>query len=187
MAVVAFAGSRGLSPTHAPLVRSVVGSVVTSGRSISVGCCIGADQFALSALPVGSGACFAAFGSGGVGSCSLSAVADVLVFAERGGLVNYWAGGGSSVALPVRLSDRTKAVINSATVSSVVFFSSSNSRGSLLACRLAVARGLPVFAFACGFSGSGLPLLGPGAWVAVGGSGLWSSAYRWQCSQKDIF
>jgi len=187
LAIVAFAGSRGLSLTYAPLVRSVVGSVIRSGRSVSVGCCIGADQFALSALPAAGGSCFAAFGSGGVGACSLSAVAEVLAFSERGDSVVWWAGGGSSVALPVRLSGRTKAVINSATVSAVVFFASPDSIGSVLACRFSVRRGLPVFAFACGFSGSNLPALGFGAWLRVGGSGLWSSAYRWQCSQKDIF
>jgi len=185
MAVVAFAGSRGLSPSFAPLVRSVVGSVVRSGRSASVGCCIGADRFALSALPVGSGSCFAAFGSGGVGSCSLSAVAEVSAFSDRGGSVNYWAGGKGE--LKERLATRTQAVINSASISVVVFFSSPDSAGSALACCLAIHRGLPVFAFACGFKGSALPLLGSGTWVSVGGSGLWSPAYKWQCSQKDIF
>jgi len=185
MAVVAFAGSRGLTLSFAPLVRSVVGSVVKSGRSVSVGCCIGADQFALSALPVGSGSCLAAFGSDGVGSCSLSAVAEVSAFEDRGGSVNYWAGGKGE--LKERLARRTQAVINSASISVVVFFSSPHSIGSALACRLAVRRGLPVIAFACGFDGSYLPLLGAGYWVQVGGSGIWSNAWRWTCSQSSIF
>ena len=185
LAVVALAGSRWLSPSFAPLVRSVVGSVVRSGRSVSVGCCIGADRFALSALPVGSGSCLAAFGSGGVGSCSLSAVAEVSAFSDRGGLVNYWAGGKGE--LKERLASRTQAVINSASISAVVFFSYPNSIGSVLACRLAVHRGLPVFAFACGFDGSDLPLLSSGSWAQVGGSGIWSNVWRWTCSQASIF
>ena len=185
MAVVAFAGSRSLSPSFSPLVQSVLSSVIRSGRSVSVGCCIGADQFTLSALPVDSGFCFAAFGSGGVGSCSLSAVSKVSAFADRGGSVNYWAGGKGE--LKERLATRTQAVINSASVSVVVFFSSPVSIGSALACRLAIRRGLPVIAFSCGFDGSDLPLLSSGSWVQVGGSGIWSTAWRWTCSQSSIF
>ena len=187
MGVVAFAGSRGLSPQFAPLVGSVVASVVRSGRSVSVGCCVGLDQFVLSSLAPLRGACFAAFGSGGVGACALSAVASVSAFSAAGGSVQWWAGGGSSVALPARLSARTSAVVSSASVSAVVFFSSPRSVGSALACRLAVGRGLPVFAFACGFSGASLPLLGAGSWVAVGGSGVWASSWRWCSNQSQIF
>jgi len=44
-----------------------------------------------------------------------------------------------------------------------------------------------VFAFACGFSGSALPLLGSGSWVRVGGSGVWSESWRWVSSQASIF
>ena len=183
MPVVAFAGSRGLSPAFVPLVRSVVGS----GRSVSVGCCVGLDSFVLSCLPAASGSCFSAFGSSGVGSCSLSAVSSVSSFAAGGGSVSWWSGGGSGVALRIRLSARTSAVIGSASVSAVVFFSSPRSVGSALACRLAAGRGLPVFAFACGFAGSALPSLGSGAWVSVGGSGVWSGAWRWVSSQTSFF
>lgn len=194
--LVAVAGSRSLSSAFAPLVGSVVSSVVRSGRGVSVGCCVGADAFALaalaslplSALPFTSRpVCFAAFGVGGVGSCSLSAVSAVSAFAASGGSVSWWSGGGSSVALPSRLSARTGAVVGAASVSCVVFFSSPSSVGSLLACRLAVGRGLPVFAFPCGFCGSALPSLGSGSWVAVGGSGVWSSAFRWASSQVSLF
>jgi hypothetical protein len=157
---------------------------------------VGADAFALSALvplvgvsciPAPRPVCFAAFGRGGVGSCSLSAVSAVSAFSAAGGSVAWWAGGGSSVALPVRLSSRTNAVISSASVSCVVFFGSPRSRGSLLACRLAVGRGLPVFAFACGFCPSLLPSLGVGSWVAVGGVGAWYFAFRWSSFQLSIF
>ena len=196
VAVVAVAGSRSLSPANAPLVSSVVRSVMAYGHSVSVGCCVGADAFVLSALvplvrgfplPAPRPVCFAAFGAGGVGSCSLSAVSAVSDFAAAGGSVRWWAGGGSSVALPVRLSSRTNALIASASVSCVVFFASPASVGSLLACRLAVGRGLPVFAFACGFNPSLLPSPGVGSWVSVGGVGAWSFAFRWLSSKLSIF
>lgn len=183
MGIVAFAGSRSLSFKYEPLVSTIVASVIQSGRTVSVGCCVGLDEIVLSNLE--SGLCFSAFGSCGSGSCSLSASAAVSEFAGRGGSVNYWAGGHGD--LKSRLSGRTNAVINSADVSAVVFFSSPHSVGSALACRLSVARGLPVFAFACGFSGSALPLLGSGKWVAVGGSGVWSSSWRWISSQTSLF
>lgn len=188
--VVAFAGSRSLGAAFAPLVGSVVGSVLTSGRSVSVGCCVGLDAVVLAALGAAaprSGLCFAAFGAGGIGSCSLSAVSAVSAFAQVGGSVLFWSGGGSSVALPARLSARTVAVIASASVSCVVFFTSPCSRGSLLAASLAVGRGLPVFAFACGFCGSLLPSLGVGSWVAVAGFGVWSRSFRWVSAQFSLF
>lgn len=186
--VVAVAGSRSLSSSFAPLVASVVRSVVGSGRVVAVGCCVGADSAVLgSGVPASSVLCFAAFGRGGVGSCSLSAVSAVSAFAAAGGSVSWWSGGGSSVALPARLSARTAAVVGAASVSCVVFFSSPSSRGSLLAASLAVGRGLPVFAFPCGFSGSALPSLGCGSWVAVGGSGVWSGAWRWSSSCFYVF
>jgi len=185
--VIAFAGSRSLPSASVPLVGSVVRSVVGSGRSVSVGCCVGLDAAVLSCLPADAGRCFAAFGEGGSGSCSLSAVSAVSAFASAGGSIVWWAGGGSSVALHARLSARTNAVVASASVSAVVFFAYPNSRGSLLACRLSVKRGLPVFAFPYNFSGSALPSLGCGSWVRVGGSGVWSSAWRWSSSQLSLF
>ena len=60
-------------------------------------------------------------------------------------------------------------------------------KGSLLACHLAVARNLPVFAFPCGFSGSELPLLGYGVWIPVGEYGIWSKSWRWKTSQATVF
>lgn len=188
--VVAFAGSRSLGAAFAPVVGAAVASVLASGRLVAVGCCVGLDAAVLSALCAAAprcGSCFAAFGAGGVGSCSLSAVSAVSSFAAAGGSVAWWAGGGASVALPVRLAARSGAVVAAASVSCVVFFSSPSSVGSLLAARLAVGRGLPVFAFACGFCGSLLPLLGAGAWFAVGGSGVWSSAFRWVSAQAVLF
>jgi len=193
VAVVAFAGSRSLQPAFAPLVGSVVQSVVASGRSVAVGCCVGADAFALSALTAlapplrGGSRCLCAFGAGGAGSCSLSAVSAVAAWSAAGGSVSWLAGGAASVPLSTRLSARTGAVVGSASVSAVVFFASPNSCGSFLAASLAVGRGLPVFAFACGFCPSLLPSLGAGSWVSAGGIGVWSSAFVWQSSQLFLF
>jgi hypothetical protein len=187
VSVVAVAGSRSLPPAFVPLVASVVRSVVAAGHSLSVGCCVGADRVTLSAVPLSAVRCFSAFGAGGVGSCPVSAVSSVSAFAAAGGSVRWWAGGGSSVSLSARLASRTAAVVGAASVSCVVFFSSPRSRGSLLAASLAVGRGLPVYAFACGFCASLLPSLGSGSWVAFGGSGAWSSAWLWSPSQKYIF
>lgn len=188
--VVAFAGSRHLCAAFAPLVASAVRSVLRSGRSVSVGCCVGLDALVLRSLVPqarGGDVCFAAFGVGGVGSCSLSAVAAVAGFSSLGGAVSWWAGGDLSVPLPARLAIRSAVVIAAASVACVVFFSSPGSRGSLLAASLAVKRGLPVFAFACGFCPSLLPLLGSGAWSAVGGSGVWAGAFVWVSHQNILF
>jgi len=89
--------------------------------------------------------------------------------------VQWWAGGPASVPLRVRLANRTRAIIASTDSGLVVFFSSPNSRGSLLACRCAVKKGLPVLAFPVGFSGSELPDLGAGSWVSFGSLG----GFKW--------
>lgn len=188
--VVAFAGSRALPVSFAPQVATAVRSVLRSGRSVSVGCCVGLDFAVLSALCAASprsGSCFAVFGADGGGACSLSAVSAVSVFAAAGGAVSWWAGGDLSVPLPARLAIRSAVVIAAASVACVVFFSSPGSRGSLLAASLAVKRGLPVFAFACGFCPSLLPLLGSGAWSVVGGSGVWADAFVWVSHQNILF
>ena len=187
VSVVAFAGSRGLSLAHFPLVAGVVSSVVGSGSSVSVGCCNGLDAFVLASLPFPAGSCFAAFGSGGVGSCSASAVSFVSAFANSGRSVSWWAGGGSSVPIRSRLSARTRAVIGSADEKAVLFFSSPRSVGSVLAGRVAVSRGLPVFAFACGFSGFSLPSLGSGCWIQSGLGGAWAGSWVWVSSQGSLF
>ena len=178
--VVAFAGSRALPASFAPLVARVASGVVASGRAVAVGCCVGVDSVVLSSVPSWSVRCFAAFGVGGAGACSLSAVSLVSALPSRGGLVSWLAGGSLAVPLPVRLSARTRAVVCDATVCAVVFFASPSSLGSLLAARAAVARGLPVFAFACGFDPALLPSLGDGDWSASPISGgLFAGGFEW--------
>mgnify|MGYP000179087251 CR=1 FL=1 len=182
---VAFVGSRGLPPTFYPLIKKIIASVINSDRVISVGCCTGLDAFVLSAAPVNKIYCFSAFGPEGEGSFIFSAVDQVKNFYNQGGIVKYWAGGKGQ--LKHRLANRTKTVISSASVSTVVFFGSPNSKGSALACRLSISRGLRVYAFACGFPGEQLPALKNGKWKRVGGSGIWSSSWCWEESQAVIF
>jgi len=185
--VVAVAGSRVLPASGLALVAQVVPVLAAGGVSFAVGCCSGADAALLATVSPSRVRCFAAFGSGGVGSGQFSAVAAVSAFSGSGGFVQWWAGGSVFVPLRVRLARRTRAVVGAASVGLLVFFGSPNSRGSLLACQCAVLRGLPVVAFPCGFSGALLPSLGSGSWVAVGGTGVWSSAFLWvQTQQKCI-
>jgi len=185
--VFAVAGSRSLSPEGLALVGPVCRALVASGNSLAVGCATGADAAVLAAgLPMSAVHCLAAFGPGPgfAGAWRGSAAPVVGGFAASGGRVSWLAGGPLSVPLRVRLTSRTSAVVAAASSGLVVFFGSPSSRGSALAARLAVRRGLPVWAFACGFPASQLPALGSGAWVLVSpgplsGSVLWSSA---QCS-----
>ena len=183
--IVSFVGSRGLSPTFSPLVEAVIKSVISSGRSISVGCCTGLDAFVLSAAPPENVYCFSAFGPENQGAFIFSATDQVKQFYDQGGIVKYWAGGKGQ--LKHRLANRTKAVIYSASVSTIVFFAAPGSKGSALACRLSIASGLRIYAFACGFPGVQLPTFKNGKWVCVGGSGLWSSAWYWKEPQAVIF
>lgn len=170
--VLAVAGSRALPAFGSALVVRVASLFAANGASFVVGCCTGADAALLSAVP---GAvppslvrCLAAFGPSGAGACSASATKAVFSFISSGGSVAWWAGGAASVPLRSRLANRTRSVIASADSGLIVFFSSPGSRGSVLACRCAVKKGLPVLAFPVGFSGKKLPDLGAGSWVKTG-------------------
>lgn len=185
--VVAVAGSRALPASGSGLVVRVASDLAAGGASFVVGCCSGADAALLSAVP-GSVppslvSCLAAFGPGGVGAGPASAVVQVSNFARCGGAVQWWAGGAASVPLWVRLANRTRAVVGSASAGLVVFFASPSSRGSLLACRCALSRGLPVVAFPVGFSAQKLPALGVGQWVQFGHLG----GLKWVENQTVIF
>lgn len=185
-ASVGFCGSRSLPASAQSLVSSVVGAVCSgSSASLAVGCSVGADAFVLSSVPcsvVSRLSVFAAFGFGGFGSCSLSAVSAVLAAARCGARVRWWAGGLPSVPLRQRLALRSVALVRFLARRPpsvlVCFLSSPRSRGSLLACRLAVRSGVAVFVFCVGFSPVRLPRVGRGSWLPVQVAGL--SAFRWQ-------
>jgi len=144
MSVVGFAGSRSLPSLPAPggLVSRVVGSVVSSGRSIAGGCAVGADAAVLSArlrLPFASstsGAALRVFAVGGPSDsgsfvsrlASLSGfwrgsalgqvrVAAALAVSPGHGCcapvaVRWWAGGGARLPLRVRLRRRSLALVS---------------------------------------------------------------------------
>ncbi|CAK0771319.1 membrane hypothetical protein [Gammaproteobacteria bacterium] len=176
--VVAVAGSRSLPSSAAPLVSAVCQSVVRSGRSVVVGCALGADALVLSAgLPLASVSCLAAFGPGGAGSCPASAVGVVSSFAAAGGSVSWLAGSSLSRPVRARLGARSAAVVAAASVACVVFFSSPSSRGSSLVVSIAARRSLPVYAFPVGFAGSALVAPAGFKWVSSGCSGVWSSSF----------
>lgn len=190
--VVGFCGGRSVPP-GCPLVAPVVAAVLRAGRSVAVGCSVGADAVVLSAVvaqgAVASCRVFAAFGPGGVGACSLSSVGPVLGFAASGGAVSWWAGGPVSVPLQARLVRRSQALVGSGLAGLVAFFSASSLSsdspaspgGTLLACQRAASLGVPVVAFVVGAVGAP-PSLGSGAWVPSSSGGAWSGSWRWQPS-----
>lgn len=185
--IVAVAGSRDLSASGSALLVQITSDIAACGSSFVVGCCSGADEALLSAVP-GSippslVQCFSTFDSDGIGIAPSSAIDQVISFSHTGGSVTWLAGGSVSLPLWVRLANRTKQVINSANTGLLVFFSSPRSRGSLLACRCAISRGIPVIAFTIGFSGSELPALGSGKWVYFNNY----KGYLWVKNQQDIF
>lgn len=180
-ALVLFGGSRSLSGAFAALVRSVVAAVVSAGGSLSVGCAAGADQAVVSsALSLGAAArvrLFCVGSSSGAGFWSGSAPFSLLRSAAAAGASVAWsAGGGAAVPFRARLLRRSLAAL--AGCSSAVFFlASPSSPGSLRVAAAAVAAGVPVFAFSCGFAGAPAPLAGvAGAWVPGSFSGFpcWS-------------
>jgi len=185
--IVAVAGSRNLSASGSALVIRITSDLAARGSSFVVGCCSGADAALLSAvpgsIPPSMVCCFAAFSSNNKGVGASSAITQVSRFYRCGGTVEWLAGGSLSLPLWVRLANRTKQVVKSANAGLVVFFSSPRSRGSLLACRCAILRGIPVVAFPIGFSGSVLPILGAGKWVYFDSY----KGYLWVKNQQDIF
>lgn len=184
--LVGFCGSRSLPASAQPLVSSVVSAVLSgSSAHLAVGCSVGADSLVLSSVPFSSFprvSVFSAFGSGGRGACSLSAVSSVLAAARAGASVAWWAGGRLGVPLRLRLAGRSVALVRflaQARPSALVcFLSSRKSRGSLLACRLAARLGVSVFVFCVGFSPARLPRLGRGSWRLVQVAG--QAAFQWQ-------
>ncbi len=105
-------------------------------------------------LPASTVRVLSAFGPGGQGAGPASAVGPVLAFARAGGSVSWWCGGGASVPLGARLHKRTRAVVGAADAGLVAFFSSPSSRGTLLACRTAVAAWSAGAGVSAGFSWS---------------------------------
>jgi hypothetical protein len=172
--VVAFGGSRSLSSSFAPLVARVVAAL--GGGGVSVGCAAGADQaVVVAALAAGLPlSVFAVGSSSGAGFWSGSAPLSLLRSCPS---VVWSAGGSAAVPFRARLLRRSLAALAGCS-SLVLFLASPSSAGSLAVAGAAVSRGLPVFAFSCGFAGAPLAPRGcAGAWVACVVAGV--SAWRW--------
>jgi len=170
VSVVAFGGSRSLSPAWGALVSSVVSAVLSSGGSVAAGCAAGADQLAVSSvLAQGAAprlALFCVGAASGAGFWSGSAPLSLLRAAAGAGSAVAWcAGGGPALPFRARLLRRSLAAL--AGCSAAVFFlASPSSPGSLRVAAAAALRGLPVFVFPCGFSGAPALLAGcAGAWI----------------------
>ncbi len=203
--MIGFAGSRSLPSVGQKdgLISRVVGSAVRVGRSIAVGCCVGADAAVLQSrleMPIHADTSgiklniFAAFGPGGEGSCSLSAVRPICDLAVplarspghgcyRPVTVNWWAGGGASVPLSARLAARSSALVSAVANTSrpalVAFVGPGKSIGTWRTVRAAFAAGVPVYVFPVGCSVLSFPSVHPDArfWLGVGGGGVWSHAF----------
>ena len=132
--MVGFCGSRDLpvSAADSALVSGVVGSVLSGGRGVAVGCAVGADALVVSsvlALGASSRLCvFAAFGpfslswpaacfSAPGASSSVSSVSGVTEALVAGASVSWWAGGGPSVPLAARLASRSSALVSAVAAS----------------------------------------------------------------------
>ena len=119
MSTVALCGSRSLPPSAASVVSRVVGSLVSAGRPISVGCAAGADAAVVSAAVAAGGASsvqvFAVGGSCGSGFAGKASKCSGVVSAQSAGAaVSWWSGGASSVPLRSRLVSRSLACVGSA-------------------------------------------------------------------------
>lgn len=194
---VVLAGSRSLYEPAAEFSSWLAAELVRLGFPLSVGCAPGADSdFISGALSVPGGASllsvFAVGSRGGAGfpidlmPSSASVPPWVVQASVAGASVHWLAGGPLSFPLRVRLARRTRAAVMSASVAAVLVFGSPFSRGTQLAGQVAVARGLPVFAFAFNFMPARLPSLGAGSWVParlLSGLACWG----WSSSQPALF
>ena len=184
--IVAFGGSRDLSLDWLPTVRRVVSAVHSTGHTMVVGCCVGADEYVLESvidigLPSSALKCLTLCDCSGEGGCSLTAISAVERYAQYSSNVVFSAGGDAHIPLKARLVGRTHSVVRSADKAMILFFSDSTSIGTVGAGRMAVKRGLTVV----GFGSRRLPSLGAGDWVSSGKPGVWADAKVW-CT-KSLF
>ena len=132
--MVGFCGSRALpsSAEVSVLVAGVVGSVLSGGREVAVGCAVGCDALVLySALAAGASTrlrVFAAFGpvsppwpaarvSAPGASSSVSSISGVASTLAAGACVSWWSGGGPAVPLAGRLASRSAALVSAVAAS----------------------------------------------------------------------
>lgn len=177
---VALGGSRGLVGPGTVALGDLVQSLQVAGHPLAVGCSTGADSDVLWLAP-GNGpvSVFAVCDPSGAGAWRNTAVYLVHGAARLGASVQWLAGGPLSLALPVRLAARTRAVAAAASAGAVIAISSPDSVGSLLLARSVAARRLPVVALACGFSWLSLPPMASGGFWRKLGVGPGVVAAQW--------
>lgn len=153
--MIGFCGLRHL-PT--PLPSAPITAALGQGGDIATGCCLGTDQAVIRSVLASGHAdrltIFAAFGPTGAGSCSLSAVADVIAAQHAGADVRWLAGGELCVPLRGRLAQRSLAMIRHL----------ARHRGSLVAIATAPPR-QP-------FGPGPFPACGSGTWATVAAASL---------------
>lgn len=177
---VALGGSRSLAGDGCVALTHAVQQLQLAGHPLAVGCSTGADAVSLCMAP-GNGpvAVFAVCDPAGLGSWRHTAVSRVHGAARLGASVQWLAGGPLSLALPVRLAARTRAVAAAASAGALVAVGSPDSAGSFLLARSVAARRLPVVALACGFSWLQLPPLAAGGFWRKLGSAPGVVAAQW--------
>lgn len=193
--MIAFTGPRELHKKHEPLVSAVVD--VFKRSNVAVGCAGGLDEIIVDVFPDKRLLnIFAAFGQNGEGAAKKSNVSGVMRAAGDGATVHWWAGGGASVNLTKRLSNRslsmTVAVANSEGMKGIIGFpdrapsSPWVKYGKWYSCHsgtwgtiaTAASIGLPVVIFPCGdFSLPDLPIAG--RWDRAG-DGIWADAWKFK-------
>ena len=142
---VAVAGSRQLPQGGAQVVSEVVRSFMLrgSGLRVSVGCCVGVDEVVLLLCNPSQLNVYTIFDHSGAGAWSGSAVGAVNQACGRGASV-VW--GSAQGKMGKKLPARTRAVVNSADIGLIAFFSKVASAGTMLAVNTALSHGLPVLA-----------------------------------------
>lgn len=142
---VAVAGSRQLPQGGAQVVSEVVRSFMLrgSGLRVSVGCCIGVDEVVLSLCRPSQLNVYTIFDRSGAGAWSGSAVGAVNQACGRGASVVWGSARGQ---MRKKLPARTRAVVSSADIGLIAFFSKMASAGTMLAVNTALSHDLPVLA-----------------------------------------
>lgn len=160
-ALVGFCGSRWLPPSFAPLVASVVSSVLASGRGVAVGCASGADRLVLAAAPGARLFAASSFSGPPVARLVARSVACVRAVAGSGPCASFVGFVSSACPPSVRPSPSPSACF------------CGGGSGSWASLALAVGLGLRVVVFWCGSGPPALPAWG-GSWVVSG----WGSGWR---------
>lgn len=184
-AMLYITGSKSLSNDYGPLMDQLISVVAGMGSSVAVTCAAGAEAMVLMRAS-GLGCLAAVFAVGDAtgagfwaGSCPFS-----LLTCWGRDRIRWSAGGKIDMPLPVRLKERTRACLRFVTQTGpnsrvIIFADTPDCPDMLAACQGALAFGLPIAVFPCGFAAAELPILIPeGQWVCAGPT-VWSQAVRW--------